>query len=405
MTYAQTIAWMFDRLPMYQNQGASAFRKDLHNIRQLCEYLNHPEQKLRCIHVAGTNGKGSTCHMLASVLQESGFKTGLFTSPHLKDYRERIRIDGQTIPEDFVVAFIEKHKAFFEETDMSFFEMSVGLALVFFLEAGTDIAVIETGLGGRLDATNVVLPEVSVITNIGFDHTQYLGNTLEAIATEKAGIIKPSTPVVIGQTTPETRSVFTEKAHLNQSPIIFSEDKKRPDFPSDLKGSYQYFNKQTVLATLEVLQQKGFAISDEAIRTGLMKVSANTGLVGRWQQLGEKPTIIADTAHNSHGLKPVMEQLLSLPHQRLHFVLGFVNDKDLDEVLPVFPAGAIFYFCKPSVERGLDTGILQEKAAKYGLVGKIYPSVATAFQAAKNTSTAEDLIYIGGSTFVVAEIL
>lgn len=405
MNYDETVEYMFARLPMYQNQGASAYRKDLTNTLLLSEYLGHPERGGKFIHVAGTNGKGSVSHMLASILMESGYKVGLFTSPHLKDYRERIKINGKEIPEDFVIDFIAKHRAFFEHNNLSFFEMTTGLAFDYFKSEEIDIAVIETGLGGRLDSTNIITPLLSVITNIGFDHIQFLGNTLESIATEKAGIIKPGIPVVIGEYVAETKSVFLKKAEECGSDIYFASDRNFPDLESDLKGNYQQANKKTVCQAAEILDRLGFEVSDAAIKSGLSNVVKNTGLLGRWQQLGESPKIICDTAHNKHGLEVVMNQVSEVEFDKLHIVLGVVNDKDLGEILPLFPKEAKYYFCKPDLPRGLDVAILQQKAAGFGLIGEAYDSVPKAYAAALKNSREKDFIYIGGSTFVVAEIL
>lgn len=406
MTYAETVDWMFAQLPMYQHQGASAYKKDLTNTLLLSEYLNHPEKKITCIHVAGTNGKGSTSHMLASVLMEAGYKTGLYTSPHLKDFRERIKINGEHISEGFVVDFIGKHKSFFESHDLSFFEMSVGLAFDYFAKENTDIAIIETGLGGRLDSTNIITPVLSVITNIGFDHVQFLGNTLELIAGEKAGIIKPDIPVVIGEYTDETRKVFEAKANETHSEIYFASDLVAENYESDLIGDYQFHNKKTVLQSIRVLQNDGrFSISEENIKNGFLKTISNTGLFGRWQQLRSNPKVICDTAHNRHGLEIVLKQIEKETFEKLHFVLGVVNDKDLDDILPLFPKNATYYFCKPNVPRGLDAGILKQKASNFKLYGEVYPSVTTAYEVALSNAEQNDFIYIGGSTFVVAEIL
>jgi dihydrofolate synthase / folylpolyglutamate synthase len=405
MNYQETTNWMFNQLPMYQLQGASAYKEDLTNIKLLASHLDNPQDRLKCIHVAGTNGKGSTSHMLASVLQQSGYKVGLYTSPHLKDFRERIRINGVEISEDFVIAFIAKHKTFFEANNMSFFEMSVGLAFDYFASEKVDIAIIEVGLGGRLDATNIITPLVSVITNIGLDHTQFLGNTLEAIAGEKSGIIKPNVPVVIGEYTPETQPVFLAKAEEKKAPIYFASDLISEVFPSDLIGAYQFHNKKTVQQTIAVLNgQKEFKVSDENLKNGLYNVSKNTGLQGRWQQLGKNPKIICDTAHNKHGLTVVMNQIQTEIFENLHIVLGVVNDKDLDSILPLFPKKAHYYFCKPDSLRGLPTEILQEAAKKHGLIGEKYDSVENAFTAAKENAGQNDFIYVGGSTFVVAEL-
>jgi dihydrofolate synthase/folylpolyglutamate synthase len=406
MNYQETVDWMFNQLPMYQHQGASAYKKDLTNTLLLSEYLGNPEKNLKCIHVAGTNGKGSTSHLLASVLQEAGYKVGLYTSPHLKDFRERIKINGIEISEDFVCEFIANHKSFFETNALSFFEMTVGLAFDYFAKEKVDIAIIEVGMGGRLDSTNIITPLVSVITNIGIDHTQFLGNTLASIATEKAGIIKPSIPVVIGEYTAETKAVFLAKAKECDSEIYFASDLIQQTYPSALLGDYQTHNKKTVLQTIHVLQsQQGFKISEENIKAGFLNVIKNTGLQGRWQQLNESPKVICDTAHNKHGLEIVMKQIQNTPFDHLHIVLGVVNDKDLDDVLPLFPKNATYYFCKPNIFRGLDALILQQKAAEFGLIGKVYNSVSEAYEKALEKANEKDFIYIGGSTFVVAEIV
>ena len=405
MNYQETTNWMFNQLPMYQLQGASAYKEDLTNIKILTAHLGNPQNRLKCIHVAGTNGKGSTSHMLASVLQESGYKVGLYTSPHLKDFRERIKINGSNISEDFVVEFIAQHKDFFEANDLSFFEMSVGLAFDYFASENIDIAIIEVGLGGRLDATNIITPLISVITNIDLDHMQFLGNTPREIAGEKAGIIKPNVPVVIGEYTPETQPVFLAKAKENQSAIYFAADLVTEVFPSDLIGDYQFHNKKTVQQTIEVLNaQKEFKVTIENLKTGLLNVSKNTGLQGRWQQLGENPKIVCDTAHNKHGLAIVMKQIQKETFESLHIVLGVVNDKDLDSILPLFPKKAQYYFCRPDSSRGLATEILQETAKKHDLIGEKYDSVINAFDAARKNARKNDFIYIGGSTFVVAEL-
>ena len=406
MNYKETLDWMFNKLPMYQTQGATAYRKDITNTVLLAKHLGNPENYLKCIHVAGTNGKGSTSHLLASVLQEAGYKVGLYTSPHLKDYRERITINGIPISEDYVCDFINKNKAFFEANELSFFEMSVGLAFEYFVEQKTDINIIEVGMGGRLDSTNIITPLVSVITNIGLDHTQFLGNTLELIAFEKAGIIKPNIPVVIGEYISETKPVFLAKSDETHSEIYFASDLIAATYPSALLGDYQIQNKKTVLQTLKVLQDKKLlSVSETDIKNGFLNVIKNTGLQGRWQQLGENPTVICDTAHNAHGLKIVINQLKKEKYDQLHIVLGLVNDKNLTEILPLFPKNAIYYFCKPDISRGLDQLILKEKAAEFNLVGQTYISVSNAYQAAKENAKENDFIYVGGSTFVVAEIL
>ncbi len=406
MNYQETTAWMFKQLPMYQLQGASAYKKDLTNTHLLINHLGNPHSNLKCIHVAGTNGKGSTSHMLASILQEAGYKVGLYTSPHLKDYRERIKINGSEITEDFVCDFINSNKVFFEVNDISFFEMSVGLAFDYFAKEKVDIAIIEVGMGGRLDATNIITPLVSIITNIGLDHVQFLGNTIESIAFEKAGIIKPEIPVVIGEYTPDTKPVFEAKAKETNSEIYFAADLITEEFPSDLTGDYQKHNKKTVLQTIKVInKQTDFSISQNNIETGLLNVVKNTGLLGRWQQLGTSPKIICDTAHNKNGLEIVLNQIQNEKFEQLHIVLGVVNDKDLDEVLPLFPKNAIYYFCKPNIPRGLEALTLKEKAAQHGLKGPILHSVTEAYKKAQESANPNDFIYVGGSTFVVAEIL
>lgn len=406
MNYKETLNWMFNKLPMYQTQGATAYRKDITNTVLLAKHLGNPEQYLKCIHVAGTNGKGSTSHLLASVLQEAGYNVGLYTSPHLKDYRERIAINGEPIPEQYVCNFIGKNKAFFEANNLSFFEMSVGLAFAYFAESKTDINIIEVGMGGRLDSTNIITPLVSVITNIGLDHTQFLGDTLKAIAFEKAGIIKSNIPIVIGEYVNETKPVFLAKAKETKSEIYFASDLIDNTYPSALLGDYQVQNKKTVMQTLKVLQtQNEFTVTEDNIKKGFLNVITNTHLQGRWQQLGKNPKVICDTAHNSHGLKIVLNQLQKEKFEDLHIVLGVVNDKNLDEILPLFPKTAKYYFCKPDIPRGLEAAILMQKVAEYNLDGETYDSVSNAYQTAKEKASPNDFIYIGGSTFVVAEIL
>ncbi len=396
---------MFSRLPMYQRQGASAYRKDLTNIRILAEYLNHPEQDLKCVHVAGTNGKGSTSHMLASILMESGYKVGLYTSPHLKDFRERITVNGRKIPESNVIAFIDLHRSFFESHQLSFFEMTVGMAFDHFAKQEVDIAIIETGMGGRLDATNIIRPEVSVITNIALDHTQFLGDTLEKIAFEKAGIMKQGVPTVIGERQSETQDVFIEWANELNCDLQFASDSSVRFYQSDLKGNYQAHNQKTVLQTIRILRESEWKITDDAIIKGLQNIIKNTGLQGRWQQLRDNPIVICDTAHNRHGLEATLPQINDYTFDRLHIVLGTVNDKDLGEILGLFPKSATYYFCKPDIPRGLDAHELQNAASAFGLSGKCYSSVAQAYKAALSEAGRNDFIYIGGSTFVVAEIL
>ncbi|MGL2967345.1 bifunctional folylpolyglutamate synthase/dihydrofolate synthase [Flavobacterium sp. XGLA_31] len=406
MNYKETLDWMFTQLPMYQTQGATAYKEDITNTVLLANHLGNPEQRLRCIHVAGTNGKGSTSHLLASVLQEAGYRVGLYTSPHLKDYRERIKVNGTPIPEAYVCEFITRNKSFFETNALSFFEMSVGLAFEYFAAAKTDINIIEVGMGGRLDSTNIITPLISVITNIGLDHTAFLGNTPESIAFEKAGIIKPNIPVVIGEYIPETKPVFLSKAKETNSEIYFASDLVGATYPSALLGDYQVQNKKTVVQTLNVLTAKNLiSVSETDIKTGFLNVIQNTGLLGRWQQLGTNPKIICDTAHNAHGLKIVLNQIQNENFNQLHIVLGVVNDKNLDDILPLFPKKAKYYFCKPNIPRGLETEILKKEAAQFGLLGETYVSVSNAYQDAMKNATPDDFIYVGGSTFVVAEIL
>ena len=402
MTYKKTIDWMFSQLPMYQRQGKIAFKKDLTNILAFCNVLKHPEHKFKSIHVGGTNGKGSTSHIISSILQEAGYKVGLYTSPHLKNFTERIRINGKEVSQPFVVDFISKHKNFLEKQQLSFFEMTVGMAFDYFASESVDIAIIEVGLGGRLDSTNIINPEVSVITNIGYDHVQFLGKTLKAIASEKAGIIKNNTPVVVGEKQDEVMDVFLEKASEMNAKIYFSSDIKH-NYKTDLLGSYQDRNIKTALKSLEVL--KGFIILETHIRQGLLNVVKNTNFKGRWQILQEKPKVICDTAHNKEGLQIVLHQLANQSFKNLHIVLGVVNDKKLEELLPLFPKEASYYFCKPDIPRGLDKHELQLKANLFGLFGSTYESVNEAYLNAILKAGNEDVIFIGGSTFVVAEVV
>jgi dihydrofolate synthase/folylpolyglutamate synthase len=405
MTYQETVNWMFKQLPIFQNQGKSAYKSDLTNTIELAEHLKNPEHNFKSIHVAGTNGKGSVSHMLASIFQEAGYKTGLYTSPHLKDFRERIKINGEFVSETFVVDFISANKPFFESHQLSFFEMTVGMAFDYFSKEKVDVAIIEVGLGGRLDSTNIINPLLSVITNIGFDHMQFLGNTLDKIAFEKAGIIKPNIPVVIGETHPETKPVFFEVAKKNNSDISFADQEVDKTFESDLKGNYQIHNIKTVLQALKKIPKGHFKISDEHIKSGLLNVVKNTGLHGRWEILQHQPKIICDTAHNKEGLTYVMEQLKDENYQNLHIVFGVVNDKDLNSILPLMPKHATYYFCKPNIERGLNAEILKQTFNDYGFKGDSFLSVNKALMEAKKNAQFNDLIYVGGSTFVVAEII
>jgi len=390
---------------MFQRQGAAAFKKDLTNSLALSKHLNYPESTFKTIHVAGTNGKGSTSHMLASVLQESGYKVGLYTSPHLKDFRERIKINGKIIKKREVTDFIKTNKSFFEAHQLSFFEMTVGLAFDCFSKHKVDIAIIEVGLGGRLDSTNIITPEVSVITNIGYDHTQFLGETLPEIAFEKAGIIKPKVPVIIGEYQKEVFPVFEKTAKEKEASLFLASSNDSHIYISDLKGSYQVHNIKTAVQTIAVLKTKGFVISEKNIQNGLEKVIQNTGLLGRWQLLNEKPKAICDTAHNKEGLQYVLKQLQEQKFDQLHMVIGVVNDKDLKTILPLFPKNAIYYFCRPNIPRGLDELEFQKQCAKFQLIGEAYSSVSLAFKTALNRAGKNDFIFIGGSTFVVAEIV
>jgi dihydrofolate synthase/folylpolyglutamate synthase len=403
MTYREALEWMFSRLPMYQQQGRVAYNAKLETIREFCTYLGNPHSHFKSIHVAGTNGKGSSSHMLASVLQEAGYRVGLYTSPHLRDFRERIRLNGEMVSRQYVLGFLKRHKAYLEAHPLSFFEMTVGMAYEYFNRKQVDIAVIEVGLGGRLDSTNIIVPEVSLITNIGFDHMEILGDTLPVIAREKAGIIKPGVPVVVSETQAETADVFRAVAREQGAPLYFADQMALPQYPTSLLGTYQNRNVKGVLATLQQLE--GFPHTEAHIRRGLMRVVEHTGLLGRWQVLGENPRIICDTAHNREGLEIVLEQLLAQPHQELHIVLGVVREKPLERILPLFPKGARYYFCRPNIPRGLEAEALREAAAHYGLVGTAYPSVAAALKSATASAGPNDLVFVGGSTFTVAEVV
>ena len=402
MNYKGTLEWMFAKLPMYQKQGKTAFKKDLTNILALSKHLNYPENKFLSIHVAGTNGKGSTSHLIASVLQEAGYKVGLYTSPHLKDFRERIKVNGSSISEHYVLNFIELNKNFLEQQKLSFFEMTVGMAFDFFANKKVDIAIVEVGLGGRLDSTNIITPLVSVITNIGYDHTQFLGETLPEIAFEKAGIIKDNIPVIIGERQKEIEKTFIQIAKNKNANITFAEEIITKNYQTDLLGNYQVKNVKTAVAAIKKLNN--FPVNEESIIKGLQNVVKNTGLLGRWQILNKQPKVICDTAHNKEGLTYVLEQRLEEEYNNLHIVLGVVNDKNLDTILPLFPKNAIYYFCKPNIPRGLEAELLQQKAKEFQLLGNVYNSVNQAYKVALKNSMKSDLIFIGGSTFVVAEL-
>ena len=405
MDYQETLNWMFTQLPMYQNIGKIAFKKDLTNSILLSKYLDFPERKFKSIHVAGTNGKGSTSHMIASILQQAGYKVGLYTSPHLKDYSERIKINGKPISKLEVVDFIHNNKSFFDKHQLSFFEMTVGLAFDCFAKHNVDIAIVEVGLGGRLDSTNIITPLVSVITNIGLDHTQMLGNTLPEIAFEKAGIIKANIPVIVGEYQEEVHHGFYKKALDENTSLFIAQKNVTHLYLTDLKGTYQDSNVKTAVQTIRVIQDLNFDISESDIKTGLKNVVKNTELLGRWQILNKQPLTICDTAHNKEGLIFVLRQIRDHKYEKLHFVLGVVNDKDLENILPLFPKEATYYFCKPNIPRGLDAAELQKKAKDFKLLGEVYLSVNDAFMDAQKNASSADFIFIGGSTFVVAEVL
>ncbi len=425
MNYQETLDYLFNALPMFQRVGAAAFKTDLSNTIALCAHLGHPEKQFKSIHVAGTNGKGSTSHSLASIFQSAGYKTALYTSPHLKSFTERIRINGIEIPEEKVIQFVAENKEFLEELKPSFFEMTVGMAFWYFAKEKVDIAVIEVGMGGKFDSTNVISPELSIITNIGFDHMQFLGNSLPAIAGEKAGIIKQNIPVIISQTQEETKPVFLAKAESTSSPIVFADQKWKVDksdsseglatyhinsegrefqIEIDLLGNYQRFNLPGILEAVDQMKQREWNISESNLSEGLAKVSMQTGLKGRWQVLGEDPTVICDTGHNESGIKEILEQLKTYTFQKLWMVMGMVQDKDISKVLSMLPLEANYVFCEAAIPRALKADQLAEKANQVGLKGEIIPNVNEALNFARKNAGKDDLIFVGGSTFVVAEI-
>ena len=438
MNYKQTLDYLYARLPMYQRIGAAAYKADLNNTLAICKLLKNPEKKFKSIHVAGTNGKGSTSHMLAAVLQQAGYKTGLYTSPHLKDFRERIKINGKDIPKKYIIGFVEKYKNNFEKIEPSFFEWTVGLAFKYFADEEVDIAIIETGLGGRLDSTNVIKPLLSIITNISYDHTNLLGNTLEKIATEKAGIIKPKVPVVISETQDKIKHVFIKKAKETNSEIFFADKlfvhlkeiyypktgivshlykvrKEEPIVLVDLLGTYQKYNVAGVLTALNLLE-KDFKIKEHHIEDALVEVKKLTGLHGRWEILSKKnPRVICDTGHNKDGIKQVIDCIdrefdSKYVNGKLHVVFGAVSDKDVSEIFNLLKtnkhfASACYYFCKPNIPRGMEVTILHKAAGKYGLKGKVYSSIKAALKAAKRTAKSKELVFVGGSTFTVAEVV
>ena len=430
--YKSTLDFLYTQLPMFQRVGSQAFKKDLTNIIALCEHFGNPFQQYPCIHIAGTNGKGSTAHLLSSVLQAHGYKVGLYTSPHYKDFRERIKISGKYISRKYIVEFVQENEELFKKIKPSFFEITVALAFKFFADQKVDVAVIETGLGGRLDSTNIIHPVLSVITNISFDHQQFLGDTLEAIAGEKAGIIKKEIPIVIGETQKKTKKVFKEKAKSTNSKIYFADKNYQVDLKKqnlthswfevnrkrtsknalindallkvNIHGAYQAKNITTVLQALELLQNH-FPLKASKIKTAFLDLKSQTNFKGRWQLLSEKPFVICDSAHNEGGLKLAMQQLQNAKYDQLHCVLGMVNDKAIEKMLKFFPSDANFYFCRPDIPRGLAVDKLKAKADEIGLNGRTYSSVKNALKAAKRKASARDLIYVGGSTFVVAEVV
>jgi len=428
MTYPQTLDYLFSKLPMYQRIGAAAYKADLNNTLAICKALGNPEKKIKFVHVAGTNGKGSSSHMLAAILQQAGYKTGLYTSPHLVDFRERIKINGKMIPKTEVVKFVEDFKTIFENIEPSFFEWTVGLAFHYFAQQEVDVVILEVGLGGRLDSTNVIAPVACLITNIGYDHMNLLGDTLPKIAAEKAGIIKTKIPVVISQTQLDVISVFNETAKQLKAPIEFADKNYKlissaynKEFLSitllhkktntthlynlDLQGSYQIKNVMGVLNTTEILKQKGFIIEETDSINALAQVQKLTGLYGRWQILQENPLVIADTGHNEDGIKEVLDNLKRYTYKTLHFVLGIVNDKDISNILKLLPKDATYYFCKASIPRALDENELATLAKKNGLNGSTFKTVPEALQKAIKQAKVNDLIFVGGSTFTVADAL
>jgi dihydrofolate synthase/folylpolyglutamate synthase len=389
---------------MYQRVGKAAYKADLSNTYALCELLGNPHHQIRSIHIAGTNGKGSVAHILASILQSAGMKVGLHTSPHFKDFRERIRINGNMISKSDVIQFVEQNQEGLKRIQPSFFEMAVVMAFDHFAKQKVDVAVVETGMGGRLDSTNVLTPLISIITNIGLDHIQFLGNTLEKIAVEKAGIIKSGVPVVIGECEKETKQVFLKVAGQRRAPLYFA-DTNLTVPETDLKGAYQKKNIITSLKAMEVLKKEGMAITSDHIVDGLKKVIENTGFMGRWQVLQSSPTVICDAGHNLEGIQLVQQEIKEADYNKLHFVLGFVNDKDIDSLLELLPKEAEYYYCKADIPRGMDAHALARKTEERGLQGNVYPSVLEAFHAAKENARKDDMVFIGGSTFVVAEVL
>lgn len=422
LNYSETLTYLYANLPMFQRVGAVAYKKDLTNTLKLCEVLGNPQHTFKSIHVAGTNGKGSSSHMLASVLQSSGYKTGLYTSPHLKEFTERIKVNGIEVSQEFVVEFVSKIKPYIEEIKPSFFEITVAMAFDYFAQQQVDVAVIEVGLGGRLDSTNVITPIVSLITNIGYDHKDLLGDTLELIANEKAGIIKPHVPVVISERQPEIEHVFLNTALVCNAEIRFAQDHYKISATENqldirvnntpfisalqlpLKGHYQSKNLIGVLEVVDVLKSHGFIISDQNVKHGLENTIVQTGLKGRWQQLGTTPLIICDTGHNVDGIREVVYQIQQQKFENLHIVWGMVKDKDPDEILKLLPVLAKYYFCQANIPRAMEATVLCEKAKSLGLTGEVIPDVNAALRTARLAASPDDFIFIGGSTFVVAEL-
>ena len=403
MNYNETVNWLFKQLPVYQRDGVFKYKLDLSSIKSVCNNLNNPQKNFKSIHVAGTNGKGSTSHMLASVLQESGYKVGLYTSPHLKDFRERIRINGKKIKKNFVVAFVEDQLNFFNHNNISFFEMTVALAFEYFSKSKVDIAIIETGLGGRLDATNIIIPELSIITNIGKDHSEFLGNNVIDIANEKAGIIKKEIPVVLSEYQKEVFSVFQKMAIKLNSKIYVADQEYLEEYKTDLNGGYQKKNIKGVLKLLSLLNN--FKISKNDLKTGLLNVMKNTGLKGRLEFINYNPKVVVDVGHNIEAFKEIIKYLETVVYQDLKLILGFVKGKDFKNILDILPRNATYYFCKPNTIRGLPTDEIFKYSKKIGLKAEKFPSVKSAYSSCLNESSKDDLIFVGGSNFVVSEIL
>lgn len=398
MNYKDTLKYLFSQLPMYQRTGAAAYKKDIGNIIEACNFLDNPHKKFKSIHIAGTNGKGSTAHLISSILQEAGFKTGLYTSPHMKDFRERIKINGVKINENDVISFVTTNKKNFEKINMSFFEYTVALAFDHFAKEKVDIAIIETGLGGRLDSTNIISPEISVITNIGYDHMNLLGNSLKQIAIEKAGIIKEKTPVLIGRKQIETETVFEEKASQKNTSVFYAKQ-------NEVKFNVPNYQKENINTSISAIKILDWKISNQEINDGIKNVNQNTGLRGRWETLSKNPKIICDTGHNVDGISNIINQLKQIKFNKLHIVFGTVNDKKINDILNLLPKDAKYYFCKAKIDRALNADKLKSIANEYKLIGESFESVEKALLNAKNNAKKEDLIFIGGSTFVVAEVI